>query len=300
MFVSCLITQGQGYFEETMYECPDIVDNGIIVKNIMTGVCRSDIDMMRGLFGPLPLGMMGHEGLARVVSVGSDIQQQVKIGDLVATRGEPAYADLYSVRLGEFVIVPEAHPRYIIEPVACALNLIDQERYLLDQKISPSSRILILGSGFLSYVVYNYIKSIWDVEIDVVGQSNQHIWQTVPLASGPASNYDFVIDLVGKEKAFEQKDLVNTEAIICEGCARSQSIEVSEMLLWRGVITIRPSPRARTFHQSMIRAVELIRSGYLNIDAFWTKGYDRKTEWQQAFSDGANRPPGYSRGYIVW
>ena len=38
----------------------------------------------------------------------------------------------------------------------------------------------------------------------------------------------------------------------------------------------------------------------LNVDTFWTKAYDRETEWQQAFEDGSNRPEGYSRGYIKW
>ena len=36
----------------------------------MTGVCRSDIEMMIGNFGPF-LYMQGHEGLGQVVEVGS-------------------------------------------------------------------------------------------------------------------------------------------------------------------------------------------------------------------------------------
>ena len=37
-------------------------------------------------------------------------------------------------------------------------------------------------------------------------------------------------------------------------------------------------------------ATNMIQSGILNIDNFWTKGYDRETEWQQAFEDGNSRP----------
>jgi threonine dehydrogenase-like Zn-dependent dehydrogenase len=300
MRVNCLITRGQGYFEETQYECPDKIDNGIIVKNIMTGVCRSDIDMMRGLFGPLPLGMMGHEGLARVVYVSPNLHDKVQVGDIVATRGEPAYADLYSVREQEFVCVPEAHPRYIIEPVACAFNLIDQEYKFIMDKLTMNSRVLILGSGFLAYVVYQYLKRLRDIEIDVVGSNNREIWQNIVLLKEPRTHYDLIIDLVGNPGAFDKLNLFNTQAIICEGTARSQTLKQSESLLWQGITTIRPSPRARTFHQSMIKSVELIKSGYLNIDAFWTKGYDRRTEWQQAFVDAEHRPKNYSRGYIVW
>jgi hypothetical protein len=47
-------------------------------------------------------------------------------------------------------------------------------------------------------------------------------------------------------------------------------------------------------------AVKWIKEGQLNIDRFWTRAYNRTTEWQQAFKDGANRPTNYGRGYIVW
>ena len=43
-----------------------------------------------------------------------------------------------------------------------------------------------------------------------------------------------------------------------------------------------------------------IENGYLEVDSFWTKCYNRTTEWEQAFADGVNRPSGYSRGYIKW
>jgi hypothetical protein len=61
-----------------------------------------------------------------------------------------------------------------------------------------------------------------------------------------------------------------------------------------------PSPRAKTFHHCMKLAVSWIERGDLDVDQFWTKGYNRNTEWQQAFEDGFNRPEGYSRGFIKW
>jgi hypothetical protein len=50
----------------------------------------------------------------------------------------------------------------------------------------------------------------------------------------------------------------------------------------------------------MYQARWMIENGELNVDKFWTKGYNRNTEWQQAFADGLTRPAGYSRGYIYW
>ena len=69
----CLQTTSQGYFEEVEYIKPEPGDYEIEVKALMTGVCRSDIDMMQGNFGPLPLHMQGHEGLGVVTKVGKNI-----------------------------------------------------------------------------------------------------------------------------------------------------------------------------------------------------------------------------------
>ena len=48
MIVRCLQTTGQGHFEEVEYDKPEPTSNQIEVKAVMTGVCRSDIDMMNG------------------------------------------------------------------------------------------------------------------------------------------------------------------------------------------------------------------------------------------------------------
>jgi hypothetical protein len=67
-----LFTDGKGSFQETAWEKPEITADEIEVRSVMTGVCRSDIDMMNGLFGPLPINMHGHEGLGQVTAVGAD------------------------------------------------------------------------------------------------------------------------------------------------------------------------------------------------------------------------------------
>jgi hypothetical protein len=61
-----------------------------------------------------------------------------------------------------------------------------------------------------------------------------------------------------------------------------------------------PSPRTDQFYDCLLVAKTMIVGGQLNVDPFWTQGYDRDTEWRQAFEDGVNRPRGYSRGYITW
>ena len=288
----CLQTTGQGYFEEVEYVMPTLTENEICVRAVMTGVCRSDIDMMNGNFGPLPLQMQGHEGLGQVIGIGANITD-VNFGDIVATRGEPAYADFYNVRKDEYVQVPEAHPRYIIEPVACGINAVDAA------DCSRQDKILIIGSGFLAWVAYHTLTKFKHLEnVDVVGSSNIDLWGD-RLLLGTTESYDVVIDLSGKYSLGIDINL-NNNALIVDAVGKAVSKEEAQAQLWKAVTTIKPSPRNSNFHQCMKDAVWMIENGYLKVDSFWTKCYNRSTEWQQAFADGANRPSNYSRGYIKW
>lgn len=287
-----LATTGNGSFFETYIALGPTPTNGIRVRSIMTGVCRSDIDMMNGNFGPLPLGMQGHEGLGEVIEVGK-LVYDVNVGDLVATRGEPAYADFYNVRPGEYVQVPEAHPRYIIEPVACGVNSVNQYYYHLKRK--EGGRLLINGTGFLSYVAYTTLKiSNFNFEIDVLGNHHQELF-----GSDHKKSYDGEYDVI---MDFKGDDLypIATNGILVNAVGKATTKQTEDHLLWNCVTTVRPSPRSKTFHQSMEYAVKWIKEGQLNVDRFWTRAYNRSTEWQQAFQDGNFRPTNYGRGYIVW
>ena len=288
----CLQTTGQGFFEEVTYDLPPLTENEICVRAVMTGVCRSDIDMMNGDFGPLPLHMQGHEGLGQVIGIGADITN-VKFGDYVATRGEPAYADIYNVRKDEYVFVPEAHPRYIIEPIACGINAVDVA------DCSRQDKILILGSGFLAWVAYHTLTKFKHCEnVDVLGSSNVDLWGDI-LLLGTTDSYDVVIDLSGKYALGTDINL-NNNALIVDAVGKAVSREEAQQQLWKAVTTVKPSPRNTNFHQCMKDAVWMIENGYLEVDSFWTRGYNRNIEWQQAFADGVDRPNNYSRGYIIW
>lgn len=292
-----LATDGKGEFFETLWVKPKIDKDEISVKSIMTGVCRSDIDMMQGSFGPLPLHMQGHEGLAQVVEVGEDILD-VAVGDYVATRGEPAYADYYNVRINEYVKVPEADPKYILEPVACGINLINQAKDQIEARQGIHSRMLILGSGFLAWVAYHTMRlNGYIYEVDVVGSSNKQLWGEI-LQPNTSANYDVVIDLSSKLDVFTE-DILRENALVIFGAQKEVTTDFGN-LLWKACTMTFPSPRNPKFIDCMHFAKHWIENGYLNVDSFWTKCYNRNTEWQQAFADGVDRPNGYSRGYIKW
>jgi D-arabinose 1-dehydrogenase-like Zn-dependent alcohol dehydrogenase len=291
-----LRTDGTGSFYETEWHRPAVKDDEIAVKTILTGVCRSDVDMMQGDFPVLPVHMSGHEGLGQVIEVGQKITH-VRVGDYVATQGEPAYADEYNVRNGEFVTVPEPSAKYILEPVACGINVVLQAQPLILHKKYQSDhlRTVIMGSGFLAWVAYHTMQKLNPhAELTVVGNSNKAIWGNVlqPSCDGP---FDMVIDLVGKDHA-----QVNNGAIMVNAVAKPQTVQQEQQLLWKACYTVRPSPRTKSFYDAMLLARDWISNGTLQVDHFWSKGYSRNSEWQQAFEDAVNRPQNYSRGYIKW
>ena len=299
MLVKLLHTDGKGKFLERTWTKPAMKSDEIEVKATMTGVCRSDIDMMHGNFGPLPLHMQGHEGLGQVTKVGTDVMGGVKVGDSVATRGEPAYADYYNVRDTEFVVVPENDPKYIVEPVACGINIV---MTILNELVARrKSKILIIGSGFLSTVVYAKLKALkLDNFVDVLGSSNRKFWED-RLITEPRGKYDVVIDLKSESTLlFEFSYLLEDNPIIVMAAEKKGITTTFGNFLWKNATMVFPSPRNPNFHFCMQDAVNMIKTGMLNVDTFWTKAYDRETEWQQAFEDGTNRPEGYSRGYIKW
>ena len=298
-----LYTAGDGKFVETSWDKPEPTDNQIEVKAAMTGICRSDIDMMQGNFGPLPLHMQGHEGLGIVTKFGSKVNRQglepVKVGDFVATRGEPAYSDYYNTGRFEFVVVPELDPKWIIEPIACGINVATEgfPTYNTENK-----RLLILGSGFLSWIVFQtMLIHSYDGAITVVGNSNRHLWQDhIELSKEPTGQYDVVIDLKQDDTVFT-KDVLKNNATVVLAAEKHPAITTSfANLLWKNCKISCPSPRNDDFYTSMTTAVSYMTNCGLQVDGLWTRGYNRNTEWQQAFEDGVIRSTGYSRGYLVW
>lgn len=296
--VRLLTTSGDGTFKEVEWVKPDIKPNEIEVQAAMTGVCRSDIDMMNGQFN-LPMEMHGHEGLGVVTAVGSSIKD-VNVGDYVATRGEPAYADYYNAPMGTYVKVPDLDPKYIVEPIACGINVFKEAYYKVD---ITGGAICLIGTGFLSHVVYSNFKACGKTNIDVIGRYSKDFWKSehgVDIKPAPEGKYDVVIDLSSNGISLTTDMYMPNAHLIF---ASSKHPEVSsnfDYLLWNAVTMICPSPRTHGFLSCMEQAVRQIESGQLNVNNFWTRGYSRNTEWTAAFTDSQNRPPGFNRAFICW
>jgi len=303
-----LVTEGRGSFKEIEYKCSKLGPNDVKVRSVLTGICRSDIDMMVGKFGPLPVHMSGHEGLGQVIKLGSNVND-VEVGEFVATRGEPAYADVYVAKHREFVVVPEAHPKYILEPIACGINCLTQPMSQV-ANWPEHPHILIIGSGFLAQVAYQAIRLLQmeSASITVVGSHSLDRWKKLGKKLVTSCNelpknkkYDVILDLAtwGLD-VFGSPLLANNGLYILAAEKHPQVVTSFASMIWGAATIICPSPRHEGFYSAMCYAATWVRRGILDVDGLWTQGYSRDTQWQQAFADGLHRPPNYSRGYLDW
>lgn len=296
-------------FTEVDWNLPEMLPDQIRVRAAMTGVCTSDIDLITSTKS-FPMKMSGHEGLGIVVDVGAEISD-ISIGDFVATRGEPAFADFYNAAKNTYVKVPELAPKYILEPVACGINIIASNLEALRERQGPKSNLLITGSGFIAWCAYHAIR--WfglDFQIQVVGSFNQKLWakynpimssETFLRGSTQHWPYDVIIELspsYGKSM-FSYGSYLKTNGLGIVACNKALECDVST-LLWNNNSLSFPSPRWPRFLTCMELAGKLVEQNWMEVDYFWTKGFKRETEWSHAFILGRHRPPNYNRGYITW
>ena len=118
------------------------------------------------------------------------------------------------------------------------------------------------------------------------------------LALAEDGKFDVIVDLSNKDDVFKSP-IVNNEALIIMG-VQKQIITDFSNLLWKACTMVFPSPRSNEFYNAMLMAVQNIKDKHLNVDPFWTIGYDRDHNWNLAFTDSLNRPSGFSRAYIRW
>jgi D-arabinose 1-dehydrogenase-like Zn-dependent alcohol dehydrogenase len=298
MKVKQYYTTGNRDILQKDWDKPDITHNQIEVKSIYTGVCSSDVSMYKGQFPLLPTEMHGHEGLGEVTKIGRSIFH-VEVGDIVATRGEPAFAEYYNAPVGTFVRVPEADPKYILEPVACAINLGRAA------KLREQSKVCIIGTGFLAKCLYEYIVDELTVKIDVIGRSNSRYWyheaeaNLINFIDAPADNYDVVYDLSTKAEHFEQIT-VNENGTYVVGAEKDSEVSTNfSKFLWNNVTIKCPSPRDPHFISCMKQAEEYVKRGIIMPEDSWTHEYS-SDKIDVAFAENINKKPSMGRSYIKW
>jgi len=294
--------------EYTDVQLPEMLESQIMVKTILCGICRSDIFAYGGFEAPMPFLRQGHEGLGEVVKVGSEITD-VKVGDLVATFSDPAYATYYYAGKEEYAIVPEATPKYILQPTACAINIARRTTRAcisLNQTYVP--KILLIGTGFMSLVIGQYYNH-FGIKFDIVGSANPDKWEklgaklkTMQEVLDAKEQYDAVIDLSSKATNWDIiPKLLKIEGIMCYASTPYSPVTTNFFeQCWNCYSIIMPSPRNSDFGDVMRTTAKLITLGAIDPSEYWTAGYKRNDIYSvyQGFQDGSNRTPEYIRGYL--
>lgn len=302
---------------EHIWDRPEMTDDQIEIKTVFCGICRSDIGAWKR-WEEMPfngeLGHFGHEGAGEVVRVGKNIKN-VKVGDFVATWSDPAYADYYYAKENEFVVIPELSHKYILQPVASAVNIAEKTANVIwnmthdgyGSSIKPQGNILLLGSGFMSFVVARILER-YNYEYTVCGSSHREIWkekfgiELKDVYTIEDNSFDCVIDLTSKAENFDNCiRICKNEGLICYASTPYTPVTTNFFeTCWKCHTWIFPSPRNSDFNEIMAKTRDYILEGFLDTEWMWSKGYDRNdmNEVKQAFEDGANRDVNYIRGYL--
>lgn len=297
MKVTIIDCRGQYDLDHYEVEKNDPEDNEIEVKTEYCGICRSDIKIYAGYAKPMPFGHFGHEGVGTVSKVGKNIKN-VKEGDFVATTSDPAYGTYYNSKECDFVKIPELSHKYIIEPVACALNIIDKTL-----KYKNLNEIIMFGTGFLSMIIGQYCKKA-NINLTVVGSSHKEKWKEIGYnlktpEELKGNTFSAVIDLSSKAETFDIiTDITEIEGLIVMGSTPNFPVKTDFFKnSWNCHNFIFPSPRNYNFKIIMEDTVSLIKYDYANPEDLWTKGYSFN-KILIGFIEGNFRTKDYIRGYL--
>ena len=307
MKVKLLYTTGKNDLCETIWNKPNPAKDEIEVKAVMTGLCSSDVAMYQGKFTTLPMDIQGHEGLGIVSKVGSLVEANMGLreGDIVATRGEPGFADYYNAKMGTFVKVPKADPKYILEPVACGINVANA---VYNHSEDKEQTIAIIGTGFLARITHYTLKRAGYKNFYVYGKAYPEHWEKQDVVRmthtgfhlqmpTDIQGFDAFIDYSSKPQ-YITSNYVNENGVFVLAAEKKVDILDFSKYLWNNITIKCPSPRDNTFIDSMRYARECIKSGSLNVSDMWVKSYDRD-DAKTAFENKLNGTD-KGRSYLTW
>lgn len=161
-------------------------DGQVLVKNAGCGICQVEIKKFKGLMdSPFPIKDLGHEGVGTIVKAGRAVKDFHE-GDRVTTlwyNGFTEYnvADLNRIRK----IQPQSEadfPFWISEPAACAVNGSK------GCEITPSSRILLIGAGYMGLLLLQVISRSLADEIVVADLDDSKLALAKKLGAGRVFN----------------------------------------------------------------------------------------------------------------
>lgn len=157
---------------------PEAGEDGSLIKVLMAGICRTDLEILKGYMNFV--GVLGHEFVGKVVeSSDSSFLGKRVVGEINAGCGHcdfcrkglnrhcenrkvlgiaglnGAFAEYLTLPTSNLCLVPDSlsnQSAVFVEPMAAATEILEQIHVL------PDSRILIVGDGRLSFLIFLVLR----------------------------------------------------------------------------------------------------------------------------------------------
>jgi alcohol dehydrogenase len=201
----------------------------VLVKVHLAGICRTDLQVLRGYHGFK--GVMGHEFVGAVVApedspwLGQRVAGEITIGcgacDL-CRRGLAGHCRQRQVlglkdrdgAFAQYLTLPAANLHDVdpeitddmavfTEPLAAALRVLETA------PVSPAARVLVVGDGSLGLQI-SWVLALSGAEVHLAGHHPEHLALARPRgvatflsANLPAGDYDIVVEASGSPSGLE-------------------------------------------------------------------------------------------------
>ncbi|MBI5722330.1 MAG: zinc-binding dehydrogenase [Planctomycetes bacterium] len=192
-------------------------DDQVLVKNAGCGICQVEIKKFKGLLDDaFPQKQLGHEGVGTIVRAGKAVKD-FKEGDRITTLWYNGFTEYNVADLNRIRKIPLQHeadfPYWISEPAACAVNGYK------GCEINPSSRILLIGAGYMGLLLLQVISRSLADEIVVADLDKSKLAMAKRFGAGrvfdsgsgdlaamakESGKFDIVIEATGASGMIEQ------------------------------------------------------------------------------------------------
>lgn len=281
------------------------------------GVCTGDVHRF---LATEPFGfpaLIGHEGTGVVREVGAAVEKVVP-GDNVALLGSGHYAQLVNTPADRAFKIPgdvQDFERWILEPVACVVNGVEQAR------VRPGDRVLLIGCGFMGLMLLQGLKRTLAAEVlaadvdparlelargfgadEVFLTSEEGELERLRTHAGDMGGFDVVVEAAGAKPALTLAgDLLRRAGTLVMFSWHHGTQEINSTQ-WHlgGFRVFNASPMiSDDFAGIAERTVRLMERGVFDLEPLITHAVDYH-EAQEVLETAVARKDGYIKGVLIY
>jgi len=243
------------------------------VQKLACGVCAWDLFLYRN--GDDGSGFPGHEGVGRVIKVGSNVKT-INEGDCVCG-GALGFAEYQNELASRLHILPKGAEQnasdWIVEPVACIVTGLDHCQLLAGQ------RLAVVGCGFMGLMFIQALSHslldrllAFDVDPKRLAMAREFgASETFDPAHAEVEQFkelkiDTVVDCSGNARALEFSSQILRPGgrLNLFGWNHGAAVVPSDLWHTRGLTIVNSSP-ASALRDTWSMAIRLLARGYIEI-----------------------------------